>query len=350
MKPFNRIPLNLRFLAVIVFILSGLNSYASVCKVHLSTRSPLKTESQSPHLKYSLRTHREDGPTIEVFNDEQRQAMRLSTNSRGQLIYSASKQLVEMDYDQNLVGIWDIENGAPGELYATIESPLRTGLVVKHSSFNGNNPVLSAFNLRIEDGIVTEIDDGSGHYKPTPMNMFILIQHLQNMGLDLTSAYLNFAYGPEIVRGLRILALDFVEVVERMRPPEHEALNNLRNNRTNLLFYLKLISVHSDDLFTKNTVALYDFRNATVLNEKTLKTILEFLNDRSTTTSEVFDTLSALFDNRHPRIRTIPSVRHQPSHVRRKYYSQLKRIIVQAMASSKHNHSIDLWFARKEID
>jgi hypothetical protein len=73
---------------------------------------------------------------------------------------------------------------------------------VQHSSFLKGQPVLCAGNIEFIDGVLVRIDNGSGHYKPRPSDLFRAVGALvRKHKIDLTKV-LRSARGYEVaVRG-----------------------------------------------------------------------------------------------------------------------------------------------------
>ena len=57
-----------------------------------------------------------------------------------------------------------------------------------HSSFNAGKDVISAGMLVIRDGLLLQIDNNSGHYKPTRSNLHEAVRLLEEEGLKLQQA------------------------------------------------------------------------------------------------------------------------------------------------------------------
>jgi hypothetical protein len=63
-----------------------------------------------------------------------------------------------------------------------------TNIIFNHSSFNAGRDVLSAGEIKIENGVLKHIDNTSGHYKPTEDNLRNCVQALNDEGLNLSQA------------------------------------------------------------------------------------------------------------------------------------------------------------------
>ncbi len=281
------------------------------------------------------------------FSPEIRQQLKITANARGQIVYDESQGLVEPMNGGTLIGIWDIENNTPGSLYVAEELPKTSQLAIKHSSFNGNQAVMAAWNMTTDYGYITEINDGSGHYMPLPLHMFLLVQRLRDEGIDLTSTYIHFWHGIEFVRGLRILALDFIRAVEVLRPEELMALTELRGHRKNFNIFLKLIFLNTDDALSKATIAIYQVRSSDTLNENTIRHIAHFFNDLETTEDQIIDSLKGLFNSKHLKFKDKSSIRFRSQETQDLYYAELKRLLQKYVTRASSKQVIESWFAAR---
>lgn len=59
-------------------------------------------------------------------------------------------------------------------------------MYIKHSSFFCGGPVLCAGTIEISNGKLQLITNESGHYQPTPKNMYHLLKNLKEKGIDLS--------------------------------------------------------------------------------------------------------------------------------------------------------------------
>jgi hypothetical protein len=55
-----------------------------------------------------------------------------------------------------------------------------------HSSMNAGSPVVSAGELKIENGKLTAITTHSGHYRPSLFNVYRMLEHLAKNGVDIS--------------------------------------------------------------------------------------------------------------------------------------------------------------------
>ncbi len=61
------------------------------------------------------------------------------------------------------------------------------GEILFHSSMNAGSPVIAAGEFRIENGQLKEINTHSGHYRPSLFNVYRLLNHFQDKGVDLSN-------------------------------------------------------------------------------------------------------------------------------------------------------------------
>ncbi len=64
--------------------------------------------------------------------------------------------------------------------------PDQNNQVFAHSSMNASDIVVAAGEMTVnKEGQVTSISDYSGHYQPTPYNVYLMIKHLKKQGMDI---------------------------------------------------------------------------------------------------------------------------------------------------------------------
>ncbi len=68
------------------------------------------------------------------------------------------------------------------------------GMARYHSSYFGGEPVLSAGEIKIEDGKVTEINSSSGHYQPSPTHLRMAVETLALQGVSMATLWVG-AFG-----------------------------------------------------------------------------------------------------------------------------------------------------------
>lgn len=103
-----------------------------------------------------------------------------------------------------------------------------------HSSMNAGAPVIFAGELKIEEGVLKEINTFSGHYKPSIENVYYALKYLQEQGVDITNVKINsFA---EIEGPNRVLILN--KNIDIAKIPSHRAdtiIVQLKDDKSELL-------------------------------------------------------------------------------------------------------------------
>ncbi len=74
-----------------------------------------------------------------------------------------------------------------GNIYAATDKH-SGNLQLRHSSFLGGKPVLSAGLIWVSNGDLIFIDNSSGHYKPPESNLYRLISIMSSSGVDMSRA------------------------------------------------------------------------------------------------------------------------------------------------------------------
>ena len=80
------------------------------------------------------------------------------------------------------IGIFVMDQN--GRIYSSTEHTVGE---FHHSSFLAGQPVAAAGEVRIENGRIVEITDGSGHYRPAPEFTAQFLRRLQDDGVDLST-------------------------------------------------------------------------------------------------------------------------------------------------------------------
>ena len=73
------------------------------------------------------------------------------------------------------------------QIYATMHSADPTAGSVFHSAYSAGNEILCSGTLGIKQGVLTYIDNSSGHYKPTAEQLSLCIQSLRTSGVDISN-------------------------------------------------------------------------------------------------------------------------------------------------------------------
>jgi hypothetical protein len=83
-----------------------------------------------------------------------------------------------------------------GTLYGTFDAKLH---VVHHSSLLAGQPVACAGDMVVVQGEVLEVDNASGHYKPSAEALDNVVQRLRAMGVDLGATKFKYFGLPDRV-------------------------------------------------------------------------------------------------------------------------------------------------------
>ena len=75
---------------------------------------------------------------------------------------------------------------ANGELSVFTHNRMRDRIA--HSSMNAGVPVVAAGEIQIEDGVLKKITTHSGHYRPSLFNVYRLLEHFSQSGIDISQA------------------------------------------------------------------------------------------------------------------------------------------------------------------
>lgn len=75
---------------------------------------------------------------------------------------------------------------ANGELSVFTHNRMRDKIA--HSSMNAGVPVVAAGEIQIKDGVLQKITTHSGHYRPSLFNVYRLLEHFSQSGIDISQA------------------------------------------------------------------------------------------------------------------------------------------------------------------
>lgn len=75
---------------------------------------------------------------------------------------------------------------ANGELSVFTHNRMRDKIA--HSSMNAGVPVVAAGEIKIEHGVLKKITTHSGHYRPSLFNVYRLLEHFSQSGIDINQA------------------------------------------------------------------------------------------------------------------------------------------------------------------
>lgn len=82
--------------------------------------------------------------------------------------------------------------------------PDKDNVILAHSSMNAGDVVIAAGELTVnKEGQVISISDYSGHYQPTPYNIFLMIRHLQQQGMKIENIDIKLMTQVDGVNGMK---------------------------------------------------------------------------------------------------------------------------------------------------
>ncbi|MEE2789927.1 MAG: hypothetical protein VX589_21475 [Myxococcota bacterium] len=81
-----------------------------------------------------------------------------------------------------------------GHFYSTFGDAAPGGKAWHHSSMLAGQPVGFAGGIVVQDGVITELDNMSGHYKPSPKYMVAALTQLSTLGVDLDDVRITLAF------------------------------------------------------------------------------------------------------------------------------------------------------------
>lgn len=280
------------------------NALADACPKFLTDQIETEVSSSEKALaqitKWALKSHIHDREEVDVLQipPESLKTFALSGNQRGQLVYSESQAVIKTTPDLILIGIWNLKNSKPENLYGFLD-PTNVTSAQKHSSFNSNQPVMSAWSLETENGYLSKISDNSGHYRPSPLHVYLALKKFQSVGVDVRETVVILGHGIGVVRGLQISAENFIEAIENLNSQDYEKLRNPTLNSSNMSFFLNLIYRNTENSFTKALINLLAIRTSPYIDYDKLKKIVKSFNDPEMSEAHIETLLDALFKKNH---------------------------------------------------
>jgi hypothetical protein len=150
-----------------------------------------------------------------IFLTEQERAKRRVIISNGLFKQNG------MNFDTSTMRSHDKEGFAAftlntnGELSVFVHNRMQDGFA--HSSMNAGVPVVAAGEIKIENGVLKAITTHSGHYQPSLFNVYRLLEHFNNQGIDTSEAIVISFKNPSH-------SLSHVESKEVYYPAYHRCL------------------------------------------------------------------------------------------------------------------------------
>lgn len=289
--------------------------------------SSLNTTNSSPLSPWILVSLMPDKPNVFYVPIQDLESYALGSNENGQLVYKESGQVITNSSSSPFLGIWDVKNQEPAEIYGSSESPL-SGISFKHSSFNHNQPVLSAWILESSDGYITRVIDGSGHYQPNPFSIYLALKKFLSLGLNLESSIIEFNHGLEFIRGVRISAFDFIKAIESLSIFDRDSLKSINTNKAKLKSFLNLISKFTKDPFTIALIETHHLRNQVHLDKDKIEKILDIVNSGNISEIEKLIIIRGLYNSNSKFFKGKPQIKYQSETAQQTYYSHLNAFIL----------------------
>lgn len=258
-------------------------------------------------LAFQRISEKRDHGRTKHLNHDQRRNFEVIADPSGRVIYRLSSEKIDTGTDFTFLAVWTIENDGPGQIYGVLDDEDRQSEEYKHSSFNSNKPVLGAWSMKIDTGLITEINDGSGHYKPTPLNIYFVAKQLQLRGFDLSQTKIVFEYGLEDIGGLKISAHRYIEIMERLPQEQREDFDEVTFYRKNLREFLILIQRYTEDQKTRALIDLYFVRYSNTVSELAEKSLIHLADYLARNPQELDFVCARIFKNK-----SIPHFAYRP--------------------------------------
>lgn len=213
-------------------------------------------------MDHQLASQKRDESSIVRVRPDHLDQYAIRADREGRVVFIKSGSKLKTSESELLISIWNLQNGKSGGFYVATEEANRQLGHFRHSSFNRNAPVLGAWTMKAVDGKITEIIDGSGHYLPSPLHMYLTVAHLSELGFSLSQASVVFQYGAGPIHGLKIEAERFLMAVNKRSVSRLGLWSNVGDDPKSFSDFLDFISKNSRDVSTKTLILLYRIRNA----------------------------------------------------------------------------------------
>ncbi len=162
----------------------------------IPTATPLKKKNSSPEVAAAI-TQRElldvnyDSKMLDlhantIFLDERQRAELRVIISSGTFMKNGTNFDTSLMHSHNKPGFGAFTLNANGELSVFVHNRMRDRIA--HSSMNSGVPVVAAGEIQIEDGVLKKITTHSGHYRPSLFNVYRLLEHFSQSGIDINQA------------------------------------------------------------------------------------------------------------------------------------------------------------------
>lgn len=314
------------------FATANIFGATNTCDEHLGLYLNLKD--------YALESNIQDDPNFQHISHSDLENYVYTANELGQLVYKLSGEPVHTEDKQYHIGVWDFQDQTPGNIYGALEMGT-DGRQLKHSSFNENKDVLSAWILAANKGSITTLMDGSGHYRPNPLSMYLILKKFQTMGLHLESTTLVFQHGLRFIRGIQISAIDFINAVESLEKHELTKIQNVKDNRPNLIFFLNFISKHTKDPFTKGLVLVYKIRGRKFIDRNLLNELVHILKTENLEFRQIMALLRSILKKDSYNFLGSPLYKKEPQSVQSEYTKDTLNYILKKLDEPNHDPSLE---------
>lgn len=127
---------------------------------------------------------------VQYLKKEGRMKYWAAANPKGLLVYQVSKALVHAPQSDKFTWAMDMY----GNLFLARGEQRKQ---FNHSSYNAGKDVLAAGGIQVQHGLITFIDNSSGHYKPSKDNLVAALRILQEDGVRLSDARVE-VFGTDI--------------------------------------------------------------------------------------------------------------------------------------------------------
>lgn len=318
-----------KFIATNIFLMLSLTGQAwaetQLCPIFLGGK--LSATNNHPLLPQTILKSRssDDNPKVRYLNSEQVASLEFTGDAQGRLIYRQSGLSPQLRADQYIVGVWDLdgEDGV-GEVYGIPESD-KASEYVKHSSFNNNQPVLAAFRLKTnEDGYITNIKDHSGHYRPTPLNIYFLIKKLAQEGIRTDSIIISFDNVVKELNRMEISASAFMSMMDRFSESEMLKFNDLSENRSNRDQFIEMLYLNTDIPLTIALLEIHYMRQSMDPEFDRLDAIIDMVDSGELQDRHFFSVVRNIFGFKYREIQYMAAIdRFGSKQLKAQYYIKI---------------------------
>ena len=131
---------------------------------------------------------------VKYLNENERKVNELTIGDDGKLYDNFGKLAsTKWENDDRHIFVWGMDN----KIFTSAKhETFVMGDILKkerfhHSSFLAGNAVRTSGYIKINNGVITEIDWTSGHYRPTSGTVCQFLKYLENKGIDVSNIILR---------------------------------------------------------------------------------------------------------------------------------------------------------------